>query len=151
MYKQAISEKYKKYFDVVTSLYLNRKIEKKTEVEKLLKKLSSRGLGPQSAVDLIENKYKLQAPVVGIKEKLKTYHISANVEQRLVFKNRYKPEGYKKSELNQPHLQEKLNLIKETEIIKAKNMQEAQKKVTENIYKKFDSSKKMSIVSIFMM
>ena len=58
MYKQAISEKYKKYFDVVTSLYLNRKIEKKTEVEKLLKKLSSRGLGPQSAVDLIENKYK---------------------------------------------------------------------------------------------
>ena len=37
MYKPAIPEKYKKYFDVVTSLYLNRKIEKKTEVEKLLK------------------------------------------------------------------------------------------------------------------
>ena len=37
------------------------------------------------------------------------------------------------AELNQPHLQDKVNLIKETEIIKAKNMQEAQKKVSEKI------------------
>ena len=140
IYKSTIPEKYKKYFDVISSLYLERKIEKRTEVEKLLKKLSSRGLGPQSAIDLIESKYKKQEPVIGIKEKLKTYHISANVEQRLVFKNRYKPEGYKKLELNQPHLQDKVNLIKETEIIKAKNMQEAQKKVSEKINEKFGGS-----------
>jgi hypothetical protein len=34
-------------------------------------------------------------------------------------------------------LQDKVNLIKETEVIKAKNMQEAQKKVAEKINEKF--------------
>ena len=38
-YKSIIQPKYKQYFDVITSLYVNRKIEKQTEVEKLLKKL----------------------------------------------------------------------------------------------------------------
>ena len=36
-YKSLIQPKYKEYFDVITSLYLDRKIEKRTEVEKLLK------------------------------------------------------------------------------------------------------------------
>ena len=78
-YKSTISPKYSDYFDVITSLYLERKIEKKSEVEKLLKKLSSRGLGPQSAVNLIESKYKKQDPIKGIKEKIKTFHIAANI------------------------------------------------------------------------
>ena len=95
-------------------------------------------------MNLIETKYKIQAPIIGIKEKLKTYHIAANVEQRLVFKNMYKPEGYKRSELNQPHLQDKVNLIKETEIIKAKNMEEAQKKVAQNIFQKFGDMKEFN-------
>ena len=111
-YKSTISPKYADYFDVITSLYLDRKIEKKSEVEKLLKKLSSRGLGPRSAIDLIESKYKKQEPIKGIKEKFKQYHISANIEQRMIFKNAYNPKGYKKSELDKPHLQEKLNLLK---------------------------------------
>ena len=114
-YKSIISPKYKEYFDVVTSLYMNRQIEKKSEVEKLLNKLSSRGLGPKSAVDLIESKYMKQEPIKGIKEKLKTYHIAANIEQRMIFKNAY-DKSYKKTQLDKPHLQEKLNLIKETEI-----------------------------------
>ena len=38
-YKSTISPKYKEYYDVITSLYLERKIEKKSEVEKLLQKI----------------------------------------------------------------------------------------------------------------
>jgi hypothetical protein len=67
-FKSVIPEKFKKYFDVVSSLYIERKIEKKSEVQKLLHKLSSRGLAPASAVKLIETKYKVQEPVIGIKE-----------------------------------------------------------------------------------
>ena len=42
-YKTVIPEKYKHYFDVISSLYISRKIEKRTEVERLLHKLASRG------------------------------------------------------------------------------------------------------------
>ena len=83
-YKSTTSPKYTDYFDVITSLYLERKIEKKSEVEKLLKKLSSRGLGPRSAIDLIESKYKKQDPIKGIKEKFIKYHISTNIEQKMI-------------------------------------------------------------------
>ena len=51
----------------------------------------------------------------------------------MIFKNAYNPKGYKKSELDKPHLHEKLNLIKESEIIKARNIEEARKKFNENV------------------
>ena len=72
-YKSIINAKYKDYFDVISSLYIARKIEKKTEVTRLLHKLASKGQGPQSAVKLIESKYKNREPVIGIKEKIKTF------------------------------------------------------------------------------
>ena len=56
-YKSVIPDKYKHYFDVISSLYISRKIEKRTEVERLLHKLASRGKAPESAVKLIESKY----------------------------------------------------------------------------------------------
>ena len=58
----------------------------------------------------------------------------------MIIKNAYNPKGYKKSELDKPHLHEKLNLIKETEIIKARNIEEAQKKFNEKVKEKFDKS-----------
>ena len=140
-YKTVIPEKYKQYFDVISSLYISRKIEKRTEVERLLHKLASRGKGPESAVKLIESKYEKQAPITGIKQKIRTYHVSANIEQKMTFNNAYsKPEGYKRQKLEQSHLIEKVALINETDIIKATSIEEAQRKFTENIFKKFAST-----------
>ena len=137
-YKSVIPPKYKDYFDVISSLYISRKIEKRTEVERLLHKLASRGKGPESAVNLIESKYEKQAPIKGIKQKIRTYHVSANIEQKLVFNNAYsKPSGYKRQKLEQQHLIEKVALIKETEIIKATSVEEAQRKFTENVNRRF--------------
>jgi len=53
-YKPVLPKKYKNYFDVVTSLYLDRKIEKQSEVHKLLTKLIARGNGPKSYIKLID-------------------------------------------------------------------------------------------------
>jgi hypothetical protein len=140
-YKTVIPEKYKQYFDVISSLYISRKIEKRTEVERLLHKLASRGKGPESAVKLIESKYEKQAPITGIKQKIRTYHVSANIEQKMTFKNAYsKPEGYKRQKLEQSHLIEKVALINETDIIKATSIEEAKRKFTENAFKKFGST-----------
>ena len=139
-YKTVISPKYKDYFDVISSLYISRKIEKRSEVERLLHKLASRGKGPESAVNLIESKYEKQAPIKGIKQKIRTYHVPGMFEQHLVFNNAYsKPGGYKRQKLEQPHLQDKVSLIKETEIIKATSLEESKRKFTENIYKKYNS------------
>ena len=63
-YKTALPTKYKHYFDEISTLYLERKIEKQSEVHKLLHKLSSRGQGPKTAIDLIETKYKTNEPVI---------------------------------------------------------------------------------------
>ena len=139
-YKSVLPVKYKHYFDEISSLYLQRKIEKQSEVHKLLNKLSSRGQSPKSAIKLIESKYKVQAPIIGIKEKIRAYHVSANVEQKLIFKNAYSKEGgYKQNELNQEHTRNKIQIIRETEIIKARNIDEAKDKFKENIVAKFDS------------
>jgi hypothetical protein len=140
-YKSVIPEKYKQYFDVISSLYISRKIEKRSEVEKLLHKLASRGKAPESAVNLIESKYEKQAPITGIKQKIRTYHVAANIEQKLTFNNAYsRPEGYKRQKLEQSHLIEKVALISETDIIKATSIEEAQRKFTENIFRKYGST-----------
>ena len=48
-----INEKYQPFADQVIKLFTDRKIEKTKEAEKLLMQLSSRGLGPQSAINQI--------------------------------------------------------------------------------------------------
>ena len=67
-YKNVIPKKYLPYFDEITSLYTQRKIEKQSEVEKLVKKLASRGKGPASAIKLLTNKYRIATPSIGIKQ-----------------------------------------------------------------------------------
>ena len=53
-YKSSLKPNYKKYFDEIASLYINRKIEKKITVTRLFDKLISRGSGSKSAIKLIE-------------------------------------------------------------------------------------------------
>jgi len=67
-YKSVLPKKYRSYFDVVTSLYLDRKIEKQSEVHKLLTKLIGRGTAPKSAIKLIDT-YSQREPITGIKTK----------------------------------------------------------------------------------
>ena len=67
-YKNILPNKYKPYYDIVTNLYIERKIEKQSELRKLLDKFMGRGQGPASAIKLIENKYLHQEPVKGIKK-----------------------------------------------------------------------------------
>ena len=67
--------------------------------------------------------------------------MSANVDQKMKFKNKYsKPEGYTKNKLEHQHLQDKVILIRESEVIKAKNIDEARSKFKNNIDRKFRSS-----------
>jgi len=85
-YKLTLKPQYKQYFDVIASLYLDRKIEKKSQVEKLFKKLNGRGSAPQSAVKLI-NKYKNYKSVKGIIKgsQPRTYHIEAKIKCRISY------------------------------------------------------------------
>ena len=54
-------------------------------------------------------------------KQLKTFHISAKIEQTITFKNKYN-KTYKHSDIkDHHHLKSKTQMIKETEIIKARN------------------------------
>ena len=53
----ANTNKYRPYADQVLNLFKDRKIEKRKEAEKLLDQLSSRGKGPQAAINKITEKY----------------------------------------------------------------------------------------------
>ena len=66
-YKSILPKKYLPYYNEIESLYIDRKIEKQSEVTKLLDKLAGRGTAPKSAIKLIEQKYKFHEPIVGIK------------------------------------------------------------------------------------
>ena len=65
IFRNSQPQQYKEYFDVIASLYIDRKIEKKSQVEKLFKKLTGRGTAAKSAINLI-NKYKNNRSVKGI-------------------------------------------------------------------------------------
>ena len=56
----ANTNKYRPYADQVLNLFKDRKIEKRKEAEKLLDQLSSRGKGPQAAIQKITEKYSRQ-------------------------------------------------------------------------------------------
>jgi hypothetical protein len=53
IFKQLINPKYRKYYDDVTSLYIDGKIKRVDQAEKLLDKLTKRGKGPESAINQI--------------------------------------------------------------------------------------------------
>ena len=133
-YKSLLSKKYLPYYDVISDLYQSRKIEKIKEVDKLLKKLTSRGNGPSSAIKLIETKYRNTEPVIGIKQKkielkLKTFHLSANIHQKLIFDNKNKRYEYKKHD--------RLQLLRESQIIQAHDLKTAQQKFKDIIVDKY--------------
>ena len=139
-YRSVIPKKNLKYFDVISTLYQERKIEKQSEVEKLLKKLAGRGKAPQSAIKLIENKYMNQEPVIGIKSPLKPFHMTAKIEQRLHYNNKYsKQGGYKADEVKDKH-KDRLTMIQDSRVIMAKDINMAQKKFKDIIYDKYGTS-----------
>ena len=75
---------YRKYFDEISSLYINRQIVKQSEVMKLLNKLTGRGQAPKSAIKLIENKYRNQKSIR--KEKpIKSYYVTASFDVRTMW------------------------------------------------------------------
>ena len=121
-YKSLLSKKYLPYYDVISDLYISRKIEKVKEVDKLLKKFTSRGNGPASAIKLIETKYRNTEPVIGIKQKkmqpmelkLKTFHLSANIHQKLIF-DKNKRYEYRKHQLAEKD-KHRLQLLRETQL-----------------------------------
>jgi len=86
-FKSILPDKYKNYWNVISKLYTDRKIEKQSEVRKLLDKLMSRGKGPQTAIKLIETKYNNKEPVKGIKQKLNNFFVTMEVERILTYSN----------------------------------------------------------------
>ena len=64
-YKSLLKPQYKQYYDVITSLFIDRKIERKSQVEKLFNGLLGRGLAPKKAIKEIE-KFKVKQSVKGI-------------------------------------------------------------------------------------
>ena len=94
-----IAQKYRPFADQVISLFADRKIEKTKEAEKLLLQLSSRGLGPQSAIDKITKKYVKQESITGrlsrptpknIANKLKTFFVSGVIKATETYMNKLK-------------------------------------------------------------
>ena len=100
-----IAQKYRPFADQVISLFADRKIEKTKEAEKLLLQLSSRGLGPQSAIDKITKKYVKQESITGrlsrptpknIANKLKTFFVSGVIKATETYMNKLKKDGINK-------------------------------------------------------
>ena len=73
---------------------------------------------------------------------LKTFHIVAKIEQSIIFKDKYnnKSKSYKNSELKHNHLREKTQMIRESEVIKARSYDAAKQIFNENVHRKFDKN-----------
>ena len=63
-FKLITNEKYRQYIDQTIKLYTDRKIDKFKTALKIAEKLSSRGQGPKSAIELLE-KYNIKPSVKG--------------------------------------------------------------------------------------
>jgi hypothetical protein len=93
--KQLINPKYRPYADQVIELFTQRKIEKKKEAENLLFQLGSRGLGPQSAINKITNKYVKAKTVKGkltIKQQ-QQYFVSGTIKSIDIYKEQTTKKG----------------------------------------------------------
>ena len=86
------SNKYRPYADQVLNLFKDRKIEKRKEAEKLLEQLSSRGKGPQAAIQKITEKYSKAESAKGKLERreLKTYFVSGVINSVDTYKQQLK-------------------------------------------------------------
>jgi len=87
-YKYLIPQKYKRYKNVVTSLYLDKKIEKQSEVHKLLTKLiNARGTGRETTINCLNDKKYFSIPSVGIKSKNEVYSINMEINTKATYLN----------------------------------------------------------------
>ena len=93
--KPSKTNKYRPYADQVLDLFKDRKIEKRKEAEKLLDQLSSRGKGPQAAINKITEKYSKQESATGKldRRELKTYFVSGIVHSIDTYKQKITKAG----------------------------------------------------------
>jgi len=139
-----ITQKYQPCADQVISLFADRKIEKTKEAEKLLLQLSSRGMGPQSAINKIKNKYVKQESAIGklsrptpknVANKNKTFFVSGVIKATETYMNKLKKTGSIKEQTYQ--LSEQPYALQ----IKAKNRAEAEEKFTASAEEYFASTR----------
>lgn len=125
IYKTTLKPQYKQYFDVIASLYLDRKIEKKSQVEKLFRKLTGRGTAAKSAISLI-NKYKNNKSVKGIIKgsKKRFYHIKAYIKCRIIY--------------SKPKTKTYIETFVESKKILDFTQQQAQEEYESDLYEKYE-------------
>ena len=110
--------------------------------------LSDKKIKREATIDYKKNyKTKLENAIEANKKYsenkiLKTFHIVAKIEQSIIFKDKYnnKSKSYKNSELKHTHLREKTQLIRESEVIKARSYDAAKQIFNENVHRKFDQN-----------
>ena len=93
--KPSKTNKYRAYADQVLDLFKDRKIEKRKEAEKLLEQLASRGKGPQSAINKINEKYSKAESATGKldRRELKDYFVSGTIHTIHTYKQQLKKKG----------------------------------------------------------
>ena len=80
-FKGLIKPKYRKYYDEITSLYLNGTLTRIDQATKLLDKLTKRGKGPDSAINQINKLSNAGKPK---KEPSSKHHLVARFLMELV-------------------------------------------------------------------
>ncbi len=93
------TNKYRPYADQVLNLFKDRKIEKRKEAEKLLEQLSSRGKGPQAAIQKITEKYSKAESAKGKldRRELKDFFVSGTTNYIITYEQQLKKAGTIKS------------------------------------------------------
>ena len=93
--KPSKTNKYRAYADQVLNLFKDRKIEKRKEAEKLLEQLASRGKGPQSAINKINEKYSKAESATGKldRRELKEYFVSGITQHIITYEQKLKKAG----------------------------------------------------------
>ena len=87
--------RYRPYADQVINLFKDSKIEKRKEAEKLLDQLSSRGKGPQAAIQKITEKYSKAESATGKldRRELKEYFVSGVTQHIITYEQKLKKAG----------------------------------------------------------
>jgi len=93
--KPSKTNKYRAYADQVLDLFKDRKIEKRKEAEKLLEQLASRGKGPQSAINKINEKYSKAESATGKldRRELREYFVSGTTHHIITYEQKLKKAG----------------------------------------------------------
>jgi hypothetical protein len=129
LYRNEVKEKYHKYFDILSGLYLTRKLENKKTFWNAIDALRD---GDKTKAKATINKYKNASSVAGkIKEnesKEYEFHISAILHRSIQYKKKDQslyPKIYKPSEAR--NVVDKKNEVRFSLPIKAKNLDEARR------------------------